>query len=325
MTQVMQNVSDTAFMVAGFRAAENERPNPLFRDPLAARLAGEHGGEILATMPYSVVGAWSVVIRTVIIDELITRAIGEGVDTVLNLGAGLDTRPYRMALPEDLRWVEVDYPHVIGFKESRLTEEAPRCRLKRIELDLTDREALRRFLADMSARATKVLVLTEGVVPYLTETDVTGLAGDLRREEKIRYWITEDFSPPGDSLRRQVAREVHAQCSVSVQARRLVRLFRRLGLASRGGALRLGRRREAQAAHPAAVTREAVTGACGPVRLARPSGRHEALRSLYVPRSGLSRLAAELVPVMASNHRRHPMTKPASDGSMAPHGDQEAN
>ena len=88
MTQVIQNVSDTAFMVAGFRAAENERPNPLFRDPLAARLAGEHGGEILATMPYSVVGAWSVVIRTVIIDELITRAIGEGVDTVLNLGAG---------------------------------------------------------------------------------------------------------------------------------------------------------------------------------------------------------------------------------------------
>src|SRR6476646_4620178 len=155
MTQVIQNVSDTAFMVAGFRAAENERPNPLFRDPLAARLAGEHGGEILATMPYSVVGAWSVVIRTVIIDELITRAIGEGVDTVLNLGAGLDTRPYRMALPEDLRWVEVDYPHVIGFKESRLTEEAPRCRLKRIELDLTDRQALRRFLADMSARATQ--------------------------------------------------------------------------------------------------------------------------------------------------------------------------
>ena len=215
MTQVIQNVSDTAFMVAGFRAAENERPNPLFRDPLAARLAGEHGGEIFATMPYSVVGAWSVVIRTVIIDELITRAIGEGVDTVLNLGAGLDTRPYRMALPEDLRWVEVDYPHVIGFKESRLTEEAPRCRLKRIELDLTDREALRRFLADMSARATKVLVLTEGVVPYLTETDVTGLAGDLRREEKIRYWIIDYFSPQairsGDKLRAKFMRNAPFQ------------------------------------------------------------------------------------------------------------------
>jgi O-methyltransferase involved in polyketide biosynthesis len=53
MTQVIQNV--TAFMVAGFGAAENERPNPLFRDPLAARLAGEHGGEILA---WSARGPW---------------------------------------------------------------------------------------------------------------------------------------------------------------------------------------------------------------------------------------------------------------------------
>jgi O-methyltransferase involved in polyketide biosynthesis len=48
MSQVIQNVSDTAFMVAGFRAAETEREEPLFRDPLAAKLAGEHGRNILA-------------------------------------------------------------------------------------------------------------------------------------------------------------------------------------------------------------------------------------------------------------------------------------
>ena len=130
MTQVIQNVSDTAFMVAGFRAAENERPNPLFRDPLAARLAGDHGENILATMPTAFIGAWSVVIRTVIIDNLISQAIAEGVDTILNLGAGLDTRPYRMALPKTLRWVEVDYPHVIALKEERLAGEEPRCRLE---------------------------------------------------------------------------------------------------------------------------------------------------------------------------------------------------
>jgi hypothetical protein len=170
-----------------------------------------------------------------------------------------------------------------------------------------------------------VLVLTEGVVPYLTETDVTGLAGDLRREEKTRYWITDYFSPQairsGDKLRAKFMRNAPFQFKPADW----FGFFGALGWRPAEGALRLGRRREAQAAHPAAVTREAVTGACGPVRLARPSGRHEALRSLYVPRSGLSRLAAELVPVMASNHRRHPMTKPASDGSMAPHGDQEAN
>jgi hypothetical protein len=67
MTQTIQNVSDTAFMVAGFSALENERSKPLFRDSLAAKLVGEHGKKILAAVPRHFVGAWSVVIRTVII------------------------------------------------------------------------------------------------------------------------------------------------------------------------------------------------------------------------------------------------------------------
>jgi methyltransferase (TIGR00027 family) len=195
MTQAIQNVSDTAFMVAGFRALETERPQPLFRDPLAAKLAGDHGRKILATVPRTFVGAWSVVIRTVIIDDLIKQAISEGVDTILNLGAGLDTRPYRMALPKPLRWVEVDYPHVIELKEARLADEEPRCRLDRIKLDLTDRLSRRKFLADMSARAKKILVLTEGVVPYLTDVDVAKLADDLKDAEKVRFWIIDYFSP----------------------------------------------------------------------------------------------------------------------------------
>ena len=57
MTQTIQNVSDTAFMVAGFRALENEQPKRLFHDPLAAKLVGDHGKEILATIPRHFVGA----------------------------------------------------------------------------------------------------------------------------------------------------------------------------------------------------------------------------------------------------------------------------
>ncbi len=215
MVQVIQNVSDTAFMVAGFRATESEREQPLFRDPLAAKLAGERGRKILATVPKSFVGAWSVVIRTVIIDDLIRRAIEDGIDTILNLGAGLDTRPYRMDLPRSLLWVEVDYPHVVALKEFRLANEAPRCRLERISLDLTDRAARRAFLSDMSTGATKMLVLTEGVAPYLTEADVADLADDLRQTEKIRYWIVDYFSPEaikyGAKLRRRFMRNAPFQ------------------------------------------------------------------------------------------------------------------
>jgi len=194
MTQVIQNVSDTAFMVAGFRALEAERPQPLFRDPLAWKLAGDHGRKILATIPRRFVG-WSVVIRTVIIDAFIHQAIEAGVDTIINLGAGLDTRPYRMDLPKSLDWIEVDFPHVIELKEARLADEEPRCRLERIKFDLTDRVSRQKFFADVGARAKEVLVLTEGVIPYLSEDDVAALANDLRKADKIRFWITDYFSP----------------------------------------------------------------------------------------------------------------------------------
>ena len=215
MTQLIRNVSDTAFMVAGFRALETERAEPLFRDPLAAKLAGDHGRAILATVPQSFVGGWSVVIRTVIIDGFIQRAVKDGVDTILNLGAGLDTRPYRMELPQSLRWIEVDFPDVIALKESRLADEPPRCRLERVGLDLTDRAARRAFLSDISAGATKMLVITEGVVPYISEADVADLADDLRQVDKVRFWITDYFSPQaikfGAKLRRRFMRNAPFQ------------------------------------------------------------------------------------------------------------------
>lgn len=215
MSQVIQNVSDTAFMVAGFRAAETEREEPLFRDPLAAKLAGEHGRKILATVPKSFVGAWSVVIRTVIIDGLIEQAIREGVDTILNLGAGLDTRPYRMDLPRSLRFVEVDFPDVVALKDTRLADDEPHCRLERVALDLTDRAARKAFLAGMNAQASKILVLTEGVAPYLTDEDVGELADDLHETKKIRFWIVDYFSPEaikyGAKLRRRFMRNAPFQ------------------------------------------------------------------------------------------------------------------
>jgi methyltransferase (TIGR00027 family) len=209
MSQIIKHVSDTAFMVAGFRAEEHEREDALFRDPLAAKLAGQHGMKILETVPKSF-GAWSVIIRTVIIDDYIREAVADGVDTILNLGAGLDTRPYRMDLPETLRWIEVDYPHVITLKDERLAGDASRCKLERVSLDLTDHAARQRFIADTASASKKMLVLTEGVVPYLTESHVAELAADLRAQPNCRYWIVDYFSPEalrfGEKMRTRFMR-----------------------------------------------------------------------------------------------------------------------
>src|SRR5262245_45294463 len=105
---LMQNISDTACWAAMYRARENDRPDALFRDPLAKRLAGERGERIAAEMPEFDKHAWSWVTRTYLFDQIITEQIREGVDTVVNLAAGLDARPYRMEVPASLRWIEVD-------------------------------------------------------------------------------------------------------------------------------------------------------------------------------------------------------------------------
>lgn len=202
--KVIKQVSDTAFMAAAYRALETGRTNALFRDPLAVKLSGEQGKKILASLPkQAFIGGWTVVIRTCVIDELIQGAIAEGVDTILNLGAGLDTRPYRMELPASLRWIEVDYPHVIEFKERQLSAETPKCKLERIGLDLADDNARSVLLEKIPAASSNILVLTEGVIPYLSESAVASLGKDLRSRSAIKYWITDYFSPASYEYRRR--------------------------------------------------------------------------------------------------------------------------
>ena len=79
------------------------------------------------------------VIRTAVIDELIGRAVAEsGIDTIVNLACGLDTRAFRCDLPADLRWFDVDLPELIAYRRDRLAAAQPRCRYETIAADLLD-------------------------------------------------------------------------------------------------------------------------------------------------------------------------------------------
>jgi len=203
---VVENVSDTAFWVAHYRGLETARPDALFKDPLAQRLAGAHGEAIARAIPGSVMTGWIVSIRTVIIDDFLRTAIGQGVDLILNLGAGLDTRPYRLDFIDKVTWVEVDYPDMIAYKEKQLAGETPRCRLERVKLDLADVATREKFLAEMSARSQNILVLTEGVLPYLENDAVAALADDLRAQKNIRFWIADYMAPQVQRFRRRMSR-----------------------------------------------------------------------------------------------------------------------
>jgi methyltransferase (TIGR00027 family) len=194
---LIEHVSDTAYWVATYRAAESRRPDALFRDPLAERLVGERGHQIVASMSttgkYS---AWTLVMRTLLIDELIQKQVQGGeVTTVINLGAGLDTRPYRLNMPSTVHWVELDFPDVIEMKNTELAAEKPRCRLERIAVDLSNDLQRKKALAELSARMGPAIVLTEGVIPYLTEEMVRALVRDLLAYPEFRFWIVEYYAP----------------------------------------------------------------------------------------------------------------------------------
>ena len=192
----LRNISDTALWVAIYRARESERPDAIFNDPLARRLAGERGekiaGEIEPAMRYE----WPYVSRTYSVDKIVSDCVREGADTVLDLAAGLDTRPYRMDLPASLKWIEVDLPDMIDYKEEMLAGETPHCSLERIKLDLTDRAARRELFSRVNSGSKKVLVLTEGLLVYLSREEVTELARELHEQPNFTDWCT-DISSPG--------------------------------------------------------------------------------------------------------------------------------
>jgi methyltransferase (TIGR00027 family) len=192
---VVRGVSDTARWVAYFRALETRRPDALFHDPYAERLAGEHGFRIANTLAQGNKQEWAWVMRTYLFDRFLAQAIRDGADLVVNLAAGLDARPYRMDLPETLQWVEVDFQEIIDYKKEVLGGEKPRCRLERISLDLADLTSRRALLAQLNSRATKAVIATEGLLIYFSPDEVASLAADLAAQPKFQSWIIDLASP----------------------------------------------------------------------------------------------------------------------------------
>src|SRR6476469_5018268 len=123
------HVSDTALMVAACRALESESPDGFVRDPFAARLAGERGMAMLRALPQAEMMRFGIGVRSRFMDELLLEALAsKPIATVLSVGCGLDTRPWRLEMPPDLRWIEVDFADLLDYKEALMSGETPRCR-----------------------------------------------------------------------------------------------------------------------------------------------------------------------------------------------------
>jgi methyltransferase (TIGR00027 family) len=186
----ISHVSDTALLVAACRALESEGADAFIHDPFAERLAGERGKAILREFPRAVMLRFGIGVRTRFLDDLLQKAlVSAPVATVLSLGCGLDTRPWRLDLPPDLRWIEVDFADMLDYKEALLADETPRCRRERLTADLND-PAARKTIYDAVQNA-PALMITEGLLMYLPGSTVEALAAEVGQENAIGQWMLD--------------------------------------------------------------------------------------------------------------------------------------
>lgn len=159
----MEPVSRTAFYCCGIRMADAESPEPVCGDRFARWLMDENGLKVFAPFRRFRNPNGSNVTRHRMIDDLLREALREDAERLVVLvGAGFDTRPYRLGAG---RWVELDEPAVMAHKNARLPiAQCPRS-LTRIPIEFA-RQSIDEVLAG-SAGTANALVVIEGVIMYL--------------------------------------------------------------------------------------------------------------------------------------------------------------
>ena len=181
-----EGVAETAIGAAMMRARETARVDRLFDDPYAADFVAAVSS-IFANGPTreddpaiaELEAAFEevVAVRTRFFDDFVTDAAAAGCRQVVLVGAGLDTRAFRLDWPEGSRLFELDLPEVLSFKDSVLAKNAAQCRCERVTVavDLQQHGWPVAVLEEGFEPTRPTAWVVEGVVPYLTNDDAERL------------------------------------------------------------------------------------------------------------------------------------------------------
>lgn len=188
--------SGTAAWIAAARAKESARPDRLFSDPWAEALAGETGRARLAASERASGGDNAFLpVRTRFFDDVLTGAMPWARQVVL-LGAGLDTRAYRLPLPPEVAVFEIDHEGPLAAKEALLRDVRPRCERIAVAADLrTDWSAA--LLEAGFDRTAPTLWLAEGLLCYLDADTVQALLTGAAELSQARAEFAADLFGTG--------------------------------------------------------------------------------------------------------------------------------
>lgn len=164
----MNTISNTAFYCCGVRMEDAERPFSVCRDNYARRFMDERALKIFEPFRTEKMPNISNITRCRVIDDFISAEIRKDPETtVITIGAGFDTRPYR--LPGG-RWIEIDEPQIIDYKNSKLPVNECNNPLQRRSIVFAD-DSLAGRLSD-AVNNHPVIIVIEGVFMYLTQKEI---------------------------------------------------------------------------------------------------------------------------------------------------------
>jgi methyltransferase (TIGR00027 family) len=178
----IRNVTGTAFVVAEFRNDENKEAHPLYHDPFVHLFLNRETERAAAHIsegfpPIRI----NVRLRTRYFDDWLQQRLQQGCRQVVILGAGLDTRPQRMAA-QGVTYFEIDAPETQAFKKERLEESDVSPNTKYIGANYVTDGMMELLTANGFDVELSTHVIWEGNTMYLSDAAVHHVLNDLMRK-----------------------------------------------------------------------------------------------------------------------------------------------
>jgi O-methyltransferase involved in polyketide biosynthesis len=168
---VFTPIEETLFLTLCGRALDNHLPHPILADPMANELVGRLGYDC-ARFRLSASPIINIAHRAKKLDQVAQQFIARHPDAVgLDLGAGLDTRVFRIAPPAGVDWYDVDFPEVVAVRRQLLPARA---HAHNLAADLTDPDWLAAVPGDRPA-----VIVADGLMAFLTQDDLVALLDRL--------------------------------------------------------------------------------------------------------------------------------------------------
>ena len=188
----VREVTGTAFVVAEFRARENDEAHPLYTDRVVPIFLDERtraaADRIRADFP---AGEHMPRLRTRYYDDRLGEQIAQGCKQVVILGSGLDTRPVRKAA-SGVAYFEIDDAGTLDLKRARYSETGTDARVTLISANYVTSGVIALLEANGFDRGLPSFFIWEGNTMYLTPTHVMKVLNDLKDNVR-RFAISFDY------------------------------------------------------------------------------------------------------------------------------------